>query len=81
MRKLVWYVQWFVLLLACMASAQNTSPLFKKALDCIDRNGSLCTEVYNSIGYGGSYTGHDEPSLLFYSNVPGSGKTALNKNS
>src|SRR2546430_4077267 len=31
------------------------------------------TTLFRSIGYNGSYTGHDEPSLLFYSNVPGSG--------
>jgi hypothetical protein len=27
----------------------------------------------DSLGYGGEYTGHDEPSVLFYSNTPGSG--------
>jgi len=58
-----------------MASAQSTSPSLKNALDCNDQSGILCTEVYESIGYGGAYTGHDEPSLLFYSNVPGSGNT------
>ena len=76
MRKLAWFVLCFFLLLGCVAPAQNPSTFFRKALDCNDRNGSLCTEVYNSIGYGGSYTGHDEPSLLFYSNVPGSGNTS-----
>jgi hypothetical protein len=35
----------------------------------------ICTEVADSIGYGGTYTGHDEPSLLFYSNTPGSGNS------
>lgn len=75
MRKVAWFVP-FVLLLVGMASAQNTSPFLKNALDCNDRSGSLCTEVYNSIGYGGGYTGHDEPSLLFYSDVPGSGNTS-----
>jgi hypothetical protein len=38
---------------------------------------SLCAEVADSIGYGGEYTGHDEPSLLFYSNTPGSGNSNL----
>ncbi|HYY81117.1 MAG TPA: hypothetical protein VFD04_18340 [Actinomycetes bacterium] len=33
----------------------------------------LCAEVADAIGYEGRYTGHDEPSLLFYSNRPGSG--------
>ena len=40
--------------------------------DC-DEGGSLCTETFDSIGYNGAYTGHDEPSLLFYSNTSGSG--------
>jgi hypothetical protein len=38
-----------------------------------DAGGILCTETVDPIGYNGAYTGHDEPSLLFYSNTPGSG--------
>jgi hypothetical protein len=38
---------------------------------------SLCAETADSIGYGGEYTGHDEPSLLFYSATPGSGNSNL----
>ena len=38
---------------------------------------AICTEVQNSIGPNGAYTGHDEPSLLFYSNAPGSGNSNL----
>jgi hypothetical protein len=69
MRKLGYLVMCFVLLgLACTAFAQ-TRP---KSLSC-DENGALCSEVYDPIGYEGKYTGHDEPSLLFYSNTPGSG--------
>jgi hypothetical protein len=34
-----------------------------------------CTEVADSIGQHGTYTGHDEPSLLFYSDTPGSGNS------
>jgi len=33
----------------------------------------LCTEVDNPLAAFGHYVGHDEPSALFYSNVPGSG--------
>jgi hypothetical protein len=33
----------------------------------------LCAEANDALGYKGEYTGHDEPSLLFYSNTPGSG--------
>src|SRR6267143_6113420 len=78
MRRLAWLVPWFfLLLLEPVASAQSTSPFPRNVLDCSDRRGILCTEVYDSIGYGGAYTGHDEPSLLFYSNVPGSGNTSI----
>ena len=41
---------------------------------------SLCTERQDNVSadpeYLGHYIGHDEPSLLFYSNVPGSGNYA-----
>jgi hypothetical protein len=40
-------------------------------------NASLCTEVVDPIGEYGGYTGHDEPSLLFYSNKPGSGSNQV----
>src|SRR5215475_7144462 len=33
----------------------------------------LCTEVSDPLTAFGHYVGHDEPSVLFYSNVPGSG--------
>jgi hypothetical protein len=66
MRRLLPPVPLFVLLLlGYMASAQSTSG-FPKSLAC-DENGIFCTEVFDSIGYEGHYTGHDEPSLLFYS--------------
>jgi hypothetical protein len=38
---------------------------------------ALCAETVDSIGYAGEYTGHDEPSVLFYSNTPGSGNSTL----
>ena len=34
---------------------------------------TACTEVHESDEVFGHYVGHDEPSTLFYSNVPGSG--------
>ena len=40
-----------------------------------DEPTALCAEPLDSIGYGGEYTGHDEPSLLFYSNTAGSGNS------
>jgi hypothetical protein len=38
-----------------------------------DEGDPLCAETADAIGYEGRYTGHDEPSLLFYSNASGSG--------
>jgi hypothetical protein len=35
-----------------------------------DKNAATCTELNQPVG---NYTGHDEPSALFYSNTPGSG--------
>jgi hypothetical protein len=40
-----------------------------------DEPTALCAEPLDSIGYGGEYTGHDEPALLFYSNTAGSGNS------
>jgi hypothetical protein len=39
-----------------------------------ENNAVTCTEVFQSIGK--YYTGHDEPSALFYSNTAGSGNNA-----
>ena len=33
----------------------------------------LCVDPLRSIGVNGEYTGHDEPSVLFTSNRPGTG--------
>jgi hypothetical protein len=46
------------------------------SLDCSEPY-AICAEPADSIGYGGEYTGHDEPSLLFYSNTTGSGNSSL----
>src|SRR5437764_14940847 len=42
-----------------------------------DANVLSCAEAVNSIGYDQAYTGHDEPSLLFYSSTPGSGHSNI----
>ena len=42
-----------------------------------DDNATLCTERADALNYEGRYTGHDEPSLLFYSNRGGSGNSNL----
>ena len=33
----------------------------------------ICAETADALGYEGTYTGHDEPSLLFYSDTAGAG--------
>jgi hypothetical protein len=58
--------------LAALFHANASFAVPASAHDCA-RDGSMCTETANPIGYEGAYTGHDEPSLLFYSETPGSG--------
>lgn len=77
MRRVAPILPWFVLLwLGCMASAQSAS-FPRRALNCSDNTGILCSEVYDPIGYWGAYTGHDEPALVFYSNARGSGSSGV----
>src|SRR5689334_12473877 len=56
---------------AGVARAESDSGL----LNC-DENVPICAEPYDSISYEGNYIGHDEPSVLFYDNRPGSGSSA-----
>jgi len=60
-----------LLLISNTASAQG-SPLHQKFLSCSEPSGILCAEQLDNPG-GWHYVGHDEPSLLFYSNQPGAG--------
>jgi hypothetical protein len=67
-----------LLVVAALASAGTASaaPVAKPgsqhaALNC---EYALCAEVANSKDvFGSEYVGHDEPSTVFYSNIPGSG--------
>jgi hypothetical protein len=52
------------------AAATNNTPL------CVQRP-QMCTETAEPWDANGQYTGHDEPSALFYSTVPGSGNSNL----
>jgi hypothetical protein len=55
-------------------SAQPAVPHAGSAGKLMCSEGSpLCAEAADSIGYDGEYTGHDEPSLLFYSQQNGAG--------
>jgi hypothetical protein len=62
-----------LLLVAALSGAAGAEGNVKSCAD----NAWICTEVVDSIGYNGEYTGHDEPSLLFYSNTPGAGNSNL----
>lgn len=67
----------FLLVLSGMIAAGAVAgPAFGEAKNC-GENAYFCTEVADSIGYGDEYTGHDEPSALFYSNTPGAGNSNL----
>ena len=77
--------QWLVLIVAIVtagvlgttsASARpvaGAAPSPAKAQACIKGN-LLCAEVEDyEAAFGEKYVGHDEPSVLYYSNVPGAG--------
>ena len=72
MRKLV-LICGILLLFTSAAIAQDIASIGQKTFSCAEPTGILCAEVYQPIGYDGAYTGHDEPSLLFYSSTAGSG--------
>jgi hypothetical protein len=57
------------------AAAPQTAAAHPGKLLCAEGS-PLCAEPLDSIGYEGEYTGHDEPSVLFYSRTPGSGNNA-----
>ncbi|MGE5726148.1 MAG: hypothetical protein ACM34G_13285, partial [Acidobacteriota bacterium] len=66
------------LLLMFAVSSLAQGPAFRQqTFSCDDPTGILCAEAYDFVGYNGAYTGHDEPSVLFYSSAPGSGNTMV----
>src|SRR5262245_3395455 len=69
-------------LLACASTAAAVSangastaaPQQVKSEKLLCSEGSpICAETADALGYQGEYTGHDEPSLLFYSDTAGAG--------
>jgi hypothetical protein len=44
-------------------------------INCADVNSGLCTDLWDGKNYEGGYSGHDEPSALFYSHRRGSGNS------
>ena len=73
-----------VLLISSLAATASASPSptatpragkaenYGSKLVC-GKGSPLCAEATDALGYHGGYTGHDEPSLLFYSDTAGSG--------
>jgi hypothetical protein len=55
------------------SSASSSGPQAPTHINCADSTRFLCTEVNQSDEVFGHYVGHDEPSVLFYSNKAGSG--------
>ncbi|HUZ70626.1 MAG TPA: hypothetical protein VMU65_13035 [Candidatus Saccharimonadales bacterium] len=55
------------------SSASSAASNAPSHIDCSNSNRFLCTEVNQSDEVFGHYVGHDEPSVLFYSNKSGSG--------
>ena len=58
-----------------LPSAQASSGSVGRSL--CDDNAVTCAELDNAYNYEGNYVGHDEPSLLFYSNTPGTGNSQV----
>ena len=54
------------------APAASYGPSTAKSQACVTGN-LMCTEVQDYYHAFGTYVGHDEPSVLYYSNVPGAG--------
>lgn len=52
--------------------AIRITPAMRRGINC-DRDSTYCTDVWTHKNSWGYYSGHDEPSLLFYSHTPGSG--------
>ena len=67
------FVLLFVAALGVLGAGTFAAPARADVRPCA--NGNLfCTETVDPLG---EYTGHDEPSLLFYSNTPGSGSSQI----
>src|SRR4029077_12387870 len=60
-------------LLLLSSSLAQASPPHQEFFKCNEPSGILCAEQRDNPGGSEYYVGHDEPSLLFYSNVPGAG--------
>jgi hypothetical protein len=58
---------------AATSSTRAASPDQSSEKLLCNEGSPICAEALDALGYEGEYTGHDEPSVLFYSDTPGSG--------
>ncbi|HEX9256999.1 MAG TPA: hypothetical protein VF907_01980 [Actinomycetota bacterium] len=74
MRKALAIFGGMMLLASLGTPASASSPTGQRPEKLLCNEGSpICAEAVDALGYEGEYTGHDEPSLLFYSDTQGSG--------
>ena len=67
-----------VVALAVTTSVGRTPPAHAASVKPFcGQHPALCTETVHPWNAQGQYTGHDEPSLLFYSNTAGAGNSNL----
>ncbi len=68
-----------LVLFLCSAGAQPqiSNQLKSSLLKCDENNFGFCTELRHDKQFNGHYSGHDEPSVIFYSDRPGAGNNAL----
>ena len=60
-------------LLLLSGSLAQAAPPHPELFKCDEPSGILCAEQRENPGGSEYYVGHDEPSVLFYSNTPGAG--------
>lgn len=64
-----------LLLLTSTGAFAQAYPIPEKLLQCTADSGIRCIDTADNPPW--KYIGHDEPSLLFYSNTPGSGNSSV----
>lgn len=62
-----------LLVAGTMSAGATSSVNYSSSWKGCASSARLCTEVQDPLAVFGHYVGHDEPSVLFYSNTPGSG--------
>jgi hypothetical protein len=77
MRKTSFAVLTLALLVCAVAASPAVAGGNRPHANACDDNGPLCTEPVDPYSYEGTYIGHDEPSVLFYSNTAGAGTNQL----